>query len=85
MADRREVATHWFADKGLAGAGIARLVQTLDRMGWRGHLSFEVISGDCQRLPLGTVAVGARHRAAERAIGENRPACRSLTRRRRSR
>jgi len=58
-----------FPGEGVHSDELARLVQTLDRMGWRGDASFEVFNDDYQQLPLDTVAARARRAALWLADG----------------
>jgi sugar phosphate isomerase/epimerase len=66
VAERIETARHFrvFPGEGVHSDEVARLVRTLDAMGYRGDYSFEVFNDDYQQMPLDTVAERARRSAA---------------------
>jgi len=49
-----------FPGEGVHSAEVADLVRRLDRIGYRGDYSFEVMNDDYQNMPLETVAARAR-------------------------
>jgi sugar phosphate isomerase/epimerase len=59
---RIETARHLrvFPGEGVHSAALADLVRRLDRIGYRGDYSFEVMNDDYQNMPLETVAARAR-------------------------
>jgi len=63
--DRIDTARHYrvFPGEGVHSEQLARFVQTLDRMGYRGDYSFEVFNDDFRQLPLPLVAERARRSA----------------------
>ena len=63
--ERRETARTFrvFPGEGVHSDEVARLVHTLDRLGYEGDFSFEVFNDDYQQLPLETVAERARRSA----------------------
>ena len=65
VAERIETARHFrvFPGEGVHSDEVARLVLTLDRLGYDGDFSFEVFNDDYQQMPLPTVAARARRSA----------------------
>jgi len=66
VAERIETARHFrvFPGEGVHSDEVARLVTTLDRLGYEGDFSFEVFNDDYQQMPLPAVAERARKSAA---------------------
>ena len=66
VAERIETARHFrvFPGEGVHSDEVARLVRTLDSLGYDGDFSFEVFNDDYQQMPLPTVAERARKSAA---------------------
>ena len=66
VAERIETARHFrvFPGEGVHSDEVARLVTTLDRLGYDGDFSFEVFNDDYQTMPLHAVAERARKSAA---------------------
>ena len=66
VAERIETARHFrvFPGEGVHSDEVAKLVLTLDRLGYDGDFSFEVFNDDYQQMPLPTVAERARKSAA---------------------
>jgi sugar phosphate isomerase/epimerase len=65
-----------FPGEGVHSEQLARLVQQLDRLGYRGDYSFEVFNDDYQQLPLPMVAARGRAAAvwlAEEVLQRARP------------
>lgn len=65
VAERIETARHFrvFPGEGVHSAEVARLVRTLDGLGYEGDFSFEVFNDDYQQMALATVAERARKSA----------------------
>jgi len=85
VAERIETARHFrvFPGEGVHSDEVARLVTTLDRLGYEGDFSFEVFNDDYQQMPLPTVAERARRSAAwlaEDVLQRARPLPASVTR-----
>ncbi|MBL8345427.1 MAG: sugar phosphate isomerase/epimerase [Rubrivivax sp.] len=66
VAERIETARHFrvFPGEGVHSDEVAKLVRTLDGLGYEGDFSFEVFNDDYQQMPLPTVAERARRSAA---------------------
>jgi sugar phosphate isomerase/epimerase len=66
VAERIETARHFrvFPGEGVHSEEVAKLVRTLDGLGYAGDFSFEVFNDDYQQMPLPTVAERARKSAA---------------------
>ncbi|MBL8286613.1 MAG: sugar phosphate isomerase/epimerase [Rubrivivax sp.] len=66
VAERIETARHFrvFPGEGVHSDEVARLVRTLDGLGYEGDFSFEVFNDDYQQMPLATVAERARKSAS---------------------
>ena len=66
VAERIETARHFrvFPGEGVHSDEVARLVRTLDGLGYEGDFSFEVFNDDYQQMPLTTVAERARKSAS---------------------
>jgi sugar phosphate isomerase/epimerase len=60
--ERIDTARHFrvFPGEGVHSAGVAELVRTLDRLGYRGDYSFEVFNDDYMQLPHAVVTERAR-------------------------
>ncbi|MFO1267856.1 MAG: sugar phosphate isomerase/epimerase [Rubrivivax sp.] len=66
VAERIESARHVrvFPGEGVHSDEVARLVRTLDGLGYEGDFSVEVVNDDYQQMPLATVAERARKSAS---------------------
>ncbi|HEX6137081.1 MAG TPA: sugar phosphate isomerase/epimerase family protein [Casimicrobiaceae bacterium] len=65
VEERVTTARHFrvFPGEGVHSDALADLVTRLERIGYRGHYSFEVFNDDYQQMPLATVSARARRAA----------------------